>query len=57
MTKRTKGGGVTPATRARDLVAADLPFSAEVDADGVRSVTIDGPSDRPVRWHACAHHG
>ncbi len=29
-------------TRARDHVAADLPFSAEVDADGVRTVTIDG---------------
>lgn len=34
-------------TRALELVAADLPHGAEVDADGVRRVTIDGLQTDP----------
>lgn len=33
--------------RARELVAADLPYGAEVDADGVRRVTIEGLQSDP----------
>lgn len=33
--------------RARDLVAADLPYGAEVDPDGVRRVTIEGVQTDP----------
>lgn len=34
-------------TRAHDLVAANLPYSAAVDADGVRRVTIEGLQSDP----------
>ncbi|GAA3602293.1 alanyl-tRNA synthetase [Marihabitans asiaticum] len=33
--------------RARRLVAADLPYSAEVDGEGVRRVTIEGVQTDP----------
>lgn len=34
-------------TRARELVAADLPYRADVDAEGVRRVTIEGIQTDP----------